>query len=107
MSLGATNPIPNFATTNESILDYFIDQFSNLHAMCDEIRQNDDDCESLQYLLDFINEDYFLITEEFGKHVYYIREDKQSRNRHQQLMIFARRLYELVERKLKIFEEYA
>ena len=70
----------------DEIIEYFIDEFSNLHAVCESVLVNDDDFEKLELLLGILKEDYFdkINPTASSKGALKERED--------QLIIFAKRL---------------
>lgn len=43
----------------DEVIEYFIDEFSNLHAVCESVLMNDDDWEKLELLIGILKEDYF------------------------------------------------
>jgi len=87
--------------SHEEMVEYFIDEFSNLHAICDSILANDDDWEKLQLLLNILNDDYFQKINPLS-HQRGVFKEKED-----QLLIFARRLEQEITQKLIVFEEYA
>ena len=83
------------------MLEYFIDEFSNLHAICDSALSNDDDWEQLQLLINILNDDFFSKAHSQGQ------QHRVFKEREDQLLIFAKRLEREVTQKLIVFEEYA
>jgi|APSaa5957512535_1039671.scaffolds.fasta_scaffold915177_1 hypothetical protein len=68
------------------MLEHFIDEFSNLHAICESVLSNDDDWEKLQLLVNILNDDYFTKLQSFRQQPGVFKE------RQDQLLIIARRL---------------